>query len=220
MDTSFILTYLVTQQGCARQPCIEDAVLSTAEAMSKNELSGHIEGCKNGNRLSQQWVFDRYYRLMFGVCLRYSSDTDRVQDMVQEGFLKVFTNIGGYTSKGSFEGWMRRIMVNTAIDAIRKHKADRMDATEDEHLEVLVGVEEGEDEGGREFTVQEILDAMEQLSPSYRAVFNLYVFYNYSHQEIAEKLGISVGASKSNFAKAKRNVRTILLGRNELKVAK
>ena len=188
--------------------------------MSENELRQHIKGCKNGSRLSQQWVFERYYRLMFGVCLRYTNDTDRVQDMVQEGFLKVFTNIEGYTSKGSFEGWMRRIMVNTAIDAIRKHKADRMDATEDEHLEVLVGVEEEEEETGYEFTVQEILDAMEQLSPSYRAVFNLYVFDNYSHQEIAEKLGISVGASKSNFAKAKRNVRTILLGKNELKVAK
>ena len=95
-----------------------------------------------------------------------------------------------------------------------------MEATEDAHLEVLVGVEEEEEEAGRDFTVQEILDAMEQLSPSYRAVFNLYVFDNYSHQEIAEQLGISVGASKSNFAKAKRNVKRILLGENELKVAK
>lgn len=111
-------------------------------------------------------------------------------------------------------------MVNTAIDAIRKVKADRMDATDDEYLEVLVGVEEEEEETGREFTVQEILDAMEQLSPSYRTVFNLYVFDNYSHQEISERLGISVGASKSNFAKAKRNVKRILLGENKLKVAK
>jgi RNA polymerase sigma-70 factor (ECF subfamily) len=188
--------------------------------MSENELRNHIEGCKARNRLSQQWIFERYYRMMFGVCLRYTNDTDRVQDMVQEGFLKVFTNIEGYTSKGSFEGWMRRIMVNTAIDAIRKMKVDRMEVTEDEHLELLVGAEEEVEEPGRQFTVQEILDAMEQLSPSYRAVFNLYVFDNYSHQEIAEKLGISVGASKSNFAKAKRNVKSILLGTNEMNVAK
>lgn len=111
-------------------------------------------------------------------------------------------------------------MVNTAIDAIRKMKVDRMEVTEDEHLELLVGAEEEVEEPGRQFTVQEILDAMEQLSPSYRAVFNLYVFDNYSHQEIAEKLGISVGASKSNFAKAKRNVKSILLGTNEMNVAK
>ena len=188
--------------------------------MSENELRNHIKGCKAGNRLSQQWVFERYYRLMFGVCLRYTNDTDRVQDMVQEGFLKVFTNIEGYTSKGSFEGWMRRIMVNTAIDAIRKAKVDRMEVTEDEQLELLVGAEEDLDEPGREFTVHEILEAMEHLSPSYRAVFNLYVFDNYSHQEIADKLGISVGASKSNFAKAKRNVKSILLGEHKLKGAK
>ena len=188
--------------------------------MSENELRNHIKGCKAGNRLSQQWVFERYYRLMFGVCLRYTNDTDRVQDMVQEGFLKVFTNIEGYTSKGSFEGWMRRIMVNTAIDAIRKAKVDRMEVTEDEQLELLVGAEEDLDEPGREFTVHEILEAMEQLSPSYRAVFSLYVFDSYSHQEIADKLGISVGASKSNFAKAKRNVKSILLGEHKLKVAK
>lgn len=188
--------------------------------MSENELREHIEGCKQGKRLSQKWVFERFYRLMFGVCMRYTHDTDRVQDMVQEGFLKVFTNIDGYTSKGSFEGWMRRIMVNTAIDFIRKIKVDRMEVTEDEHLELLVGAEEEVEEPGRQFTVQEILDAMEQLSPSYRAVFNLYVFDNYSHQEIAEKLGISVGASKSNFAKAKRNVKNILLGTNEMNVAK
>ena len=103
---------------------------------------------------------------------------------------------------------MRRIMVNTAIDAIRKVKADRMDATDDEHLEVLVGVEEEEEETGREFTVQEILDAMERLSPSYRAVFNLYVFDNYSHQEIAEQLGISVGAPKIEFCQSQAECQT------------
>lgn len=111
-------------------------------------------------------------------------------------------------------------MVNTAIDAIRKAKVDRMEVTEDEQLELLVGAEEDLDEPGREFTVHEILEAMEHLSPSYRAVFNLYVFDNYSHQEIADKLGISVGASKSNFAKAKRNVKSILLGEHKLKGAK
>lgn len=111
-------------------------------------------------------------------------------------------------------------MVNTAIDAIRKAKVDRMEVTEDDQLELLVGAEEDLDAPGREFTVHEILEAMDQLSPSYRAVFNLYVFDNYSHQEIADKLGISVGASKSNFAKAKRNVKSILLGEHKLKVAK
>ncbi len=180
--------------------------------MSESELRQHIEGCKRGDRLSQQWVFQRYYRLMFGVCLRYTSDQDRVQDIVQEGFLKVFSNIEGFTSKGSFEGWIRRIMVNTAIDAVRKWKSSRLDSTEDEQLERLAGPEQEEDEVlADSFSVGEVLLAMDQLSPAYRAVFNLYVFDNHSHAEIAEKLDISVGASKSNLAKAKGNIRELLI---------
>lgn len=193
--------------------------------MSENELRTYIEGCKRGDRLSQQWIFERYYRLMFGVCMRYSNDADRVQDMVQEGFLKVFSNIEGYTSKGSFEGWMRRIMVNTAIDAYRKDNVYPVEVTEDDQLERLVeeaGLDD-EEEGDMpidSFTVQDVLEAMDSLSPAYRAVFNLYVFENYTHQEIAEKLGITAGASKSNFAKAKRNVRDLLLAAKHMKVAK
>lgn len=193
--------------------------------MSENELRTYIEGCKRGDRLSQQWIFERYYRLMFGVCMRYSNDADRVQDMVQEGFLKVFSNIEGYTSKGSFEGWMRRIMVNTAIDAYRKDNVYPVEVTEDDQLERLVeeaGFDD-EEEGDMpidSFTVQDVLEAMDSLSPAYRAVFNLYVFENYTHQEIAEKLGITAGASKSNFAKAKRNVRDLLLAAKHMKVAK
>lgn len=189
--------------------------------MSESELRKHIEGCKRGDRLSQQWVFERYYRLMFGVCLRYSGDHDRVQDMVQEGFLKVFSNIEGFTSKGSFEGWIRRIMVNTALDFLRKMKSNPVDAIEDSQLERLMN-EEVEDapDTDETFTVHEILKAMNELSPAYRTVFNLYVFDNYSHQEIAHELGISVGASKSNLAKAKRNVQDILLGMKKMKVAK
>ena len=91
--------------------------------MHEAELRPYIEACQLGERRAQRFIFERYYRLMFGVCLRYMSDQDSVQDVVQEGFLKVFNNIGGYTFKGSFEGWMRRIMVNTAIDAIRRRNA-------------------------------------------------------------------------------------------------
>ena len=150
---------------------------------------------------------------MFGVCLRYMSDQDSVQDVVQEGFLKVFNNIGGYTFKGSFEGWMRRIMVNTAIDAIRRKNAAGWVLGDDESFEPVDddGEREMEDEEGAEYTVHDVLDAMEHLTPMYRAVFNLYVFDNLGHQEIADRLGISVGTSKSNLAKARRNLRNVLL---------
>ena len=149
---------------------------------------------------------------MFGVCMRYVSDKDAVQDVVQEGFLKIFTNIEGYTSKGSFEGWIRRIMVNTSIDAIRRRKAAGLVLGEDKSFEDVVddGVEEEFDNDEYTFTVTDVQDAMSQLTPMYRAVFNLYVFDNMTHQEIASKLGITVGTSKSNLAKARRNLRKIL----------
>lgn len=195
-----------------RQPLPFHHVLYTAKAMSESELQNHIEGCKRQDRLSQKWLFNRYYRLMFGICLRYASDQDAVQDIVQEGFLKVFNNIEGYTSKGSFEGWMRRIMVNTAIDAIRRSKATGWILVEDASVEELADdVETDEDDMEMSFTVQDVLRAMERLTPVYRAVFNLYVFENMRHQEIADQLGITVGTSKSNLAKARRNLRKVLL---------
>ena len=181
--------------------------------MQNKELHAHIEGCRRRESKSQRWIFERYYRLMFGVCMRYVSDRDAVQDVVQEGFLKVFTNIEGYTFKGSFEGWIRRIMVNTSIDAIRRRKATGLVLGEEKSFEEVV--HEGEEydvvDDEQEFTVKDVQTAMASLSPMYRAVFNLYVFDNMTHQEIAVKLGISVGTSKSNLAKARRNLRMILI---------
>ena len=141
------------------------------------------------------------------------SDRDAVQDVVQEGFLKVFNNIGGYTFKGSFEGWMRRIMVNTAIDAIRRRNASGLVLGDEQSIEPAdheEGWEMEEDEGAT-YTVHDVLDAMEHLTPMYRTVFNLYVFDNLGHQEISDRLGISVGTSKSNLAKARRNLRDLLV---------
>jgi RNA polymerase sigma-70 factor (ECF subfamily) len=150
---------------------------------------------------------------MFGVCLRYMSDRDAVQDVVQEGFLKVFNNIGGYTFKGSFEGWMRRIMVNTAIDAIRRRNASGWVLGDEQSIEPADHEEgwEMEEDRGATYTVHDVLDAMEHLTPMYRTVFNLYVFDNLGHQEISDRLGISVGTSKSNLAKARRNLRDLLV---------
>ncbi len=187
-------------------------VITTAKAMSETELRNHIEGCKRQNRSSQKWLFDRYYRLMFGICLRYASDEDAAQDIVQEGYLKVFNNIEGYTSKGSFEGWMRRIMVNTAIDAIRRNKASGWILADENAMDLLANeVVIEKDDTELDFTVHDVLEAMEHLSPVYRTVFNMAVFENMGHQEIASQLEISVGSSKSNLAKARRNMRSILM---------
>ena len=181
--------------------------------MHEAELRPYSEACQLGERRAQRFIFERYYRLMFGVCLRYMSDKDSVQDVVQEGFLKVFNNIGGYTFKGSFEGWMRRIMVNTAIDAIRRRNASGLVLGDEQSIEPADHEEgwEMEEDRGATYTVHDVLDAMEHLTPMYRTVFNLYVFDNLGHQEISDRLGISVGTSKSNLAKARRNLRDLLV---------
>lgn len=179
--------------------------------MHEDIVDKHIRGCQRGNRQSQRWVFDRYYRLMFGVCLRYVSDRDAVQDIVQEGFLKVFSGIDKYASKGSFEGWIRRIMVNTAIDHVRKESPGQTLSEEEYPMHQIEAPEDLDSDVAWEgLTIHDVLEAMEGLSPTYKAVFNMYVFDNLEHSEIAEELGISVGTSKSNLAKARRNLKRLL----------
>lgn len=151
---------------------------------------------------------------MKAVCLRYTKDTDQAMDVLQEGFIKVFQNMERYSGAGSFEGWVRRIMVNLSIDRFRKQKNDLilLNGTMNENdWSDDVEEEETVEEAYYDFKPNQIIEAMQQLSPAYRTVFNLYVFENYTHQDIADALGISVGTSKSNFAKAKRNMKKILL---------
>ncbi len=146
--------------------------------------------------------------------MRYTRDSDQAMDVLQEGFVKVFQNLDRYTGNGSFEGWIRRIMVNLSIDRFRKLKNDFLLLGENQSLEDWEGGIEEEDEVEEAFLdirPEEIIEAMQQLSPAYRTVFNLYVFEEYTHQDIADSLGISVGTSKSNYAKARKNIKRILL---------
>lgn len=149
---------------------------------------------------------------MMAVCRRYTRNDDQAKDILQDGFIKVFNNIGKFNFDGSFEGWVRRIIVNTAIDFTRKAKNDYLLMNENQSVEDfendLLDVEE--EEFNIPLNVGDVIKGMDQLSNAYKAVFNLYVFENYSHQEIADTLGISVGTSKSNLAKARANLKKIL----------
>lgn len=178
------------------------------------QLQQLIKGCLEGDRKAQQAVYKLLYGKMKVVCLRYTKDTDQAMDVLQEGFIKVFQNMNKYTGAGSFEGWVRRIMVNLSIDRFRKQKNDFLllnGSMSAEDFGEDVEEEEESEAVDYDFTPEQILEAMKQLSPAYQTVFNLYVFENYTHQDIAEALSISVGTSKSNFAKAKRNMKKILL---------
>ena len=142
--------------------------------------------------------------------MRYTRDTNEAADILQDGFLKVFSKLDKFDYKGSFEGWVRRIMVNTAIDHIRKKKKDFVLLNEDQKLEDLLPQIEEEEEEEVAFKPEQIMSAMQKLSPAYRTIFNMYVFDNLPHKEIAEQLGISDGTSKSNLAKARKNLAKIL----------
>ena len=141
------------------------------------QLKQLIQGCLNGDRKSQHAIYKLYYGKMKAVCLRYTRDSDTAQDVLQEGFIKVFNNIDRYSGVGSFEGWVRRIMVNMSIDRFRKSKNDILMLGHDTSSEEFEDeIEEEIDEYNQyDFRPEEIIEAMQFLSPAYRTVFNLYV---------------------------------------------
>lgn len=145
--------------------------------------------------------------------MRYTRDQDVAQDMVQEGFIKVFDKIGKYNFKGSFEGWLRRIVVNTAIDVLRKKKRDLLYLESDGEIDFFNENEmDDEDESFfNDVPSDLVVKCINELPPAYQMVFNLYVVEEYSHKEISDRLGISVGTSKSNLSKAKVKLKANLL---------
>lgn len=175
-----------------------------------NQPDEYITGCIKGDRKAQEMIFRLLYGKMKSVCMRYTSDTDTAEDLLQEGFIKVFEKIGNYNRDGSFEGWVRRIMVNNAIDFIRRNKMISVDMDDPVHQVAIKDDQEDDTPEYLNITPAQIVEAMQHLSTAYRTVFNLYVMENYSHQQIADELGITVGTSKSNLAKARMNLKKIL----------
>lgn len=156
-----------------------------------------IHGCIQGDRRMQKALYDKYAGKMYAVCLRYMGNADDAQDILQDGFIKVYKNLERFRGEGSFEGWVRRIFVNTAIEQIRKKKND-LSLTEKEESIELKSVTAIEN-----INEKDLMKVIRELSPGYRAVFNLYVVEGYSHKEIGELLGISEGTSKSQLARAR-----------------
>lgn len=179
--------------------------------MEHDQLKEIIQRCAKQDRAAQKELFELFYGKMMGVCMRYTKDRDRAQEVVQEGFIKVFDKLGEFDFEGSFEGWVRRIMVNASIDAIRKRNRQPFSTDEEFIFNEASSYQEHDfDEDLTKLKASYAMEAIQELSPAYRTVFNLYVIENYSHKEIAQILGVSEGTSKSNLAKAKQNLREIL----------
>jgi len=177
---------------------------------NNKELQKIVEGCIEKRRKYQKKLFEMYYGRMKVVCMRYAKDEDEAQDFVQLGFIKVFDKIEVYNFTGSLEGWIRRIMVNTAIDEYRKNKRnpfsiDENQQIKDEDSDFPIVEDELQDEINNK--AEKALKAISELSVAYRTVFNMFVIEGYTHKEIAEQLNISEGTSKSNLAKAKQKLK-------------
>ncbi len=177
----------------------------------KQEERNLITACANKERWAQQQLYKEHYSKMMGVCLRYSNNKEDAQDILHEGFIKVFKNIAKYQPGTSLSAWIRRIMVNTSIDFYRKNVRRR---TED--IEQAYSISSSDADAISQVTEKEILVAVQQLSPAYRAVFNLYIIEGYSHKEIAEKLDITESTSRSNLVKARMKLKEILITKHSL----
>ena len=147
-----------------------------------------------------------FYAYGMSITLRYAESREQAASILNDAFMKVFDNINTFDSKRPFKPWLRRIIINTAIDHYHKNKI-KLDMSEYEVTASQLAEEENVISG---ISYKEIVEMLHQLSPAYRATFNLYVIEGHSHEEVAGKLGISIGTSKSNLAKAKRNLRMIL----------
>jgi len=162
-----------------------------------------IKKCKKNNRNAQKYLYDTYSPVLFGICIRYSDNINDAEDILQEGFIKIFSYINNFEGKGSFEGWLKRIMVNTAITFYHKNLKHRYHADIGEVQEVDFKYSNFSES---DFTQEELLNVIKKIPQGYKTVFNMYAIEGYKHKEIAEILGIDVNTSKSQYHRAKKAI--------------
>lgn len=167
-----------------------------------------VKKCLENDVLAQKYLFESFSRKMMGVCLRYTKDAEEAQDVLQMGFVKVFEKLHLFNNEGSLEGWIRKVLVNTALDQIRKNKKfennidlDAVDfslPTENENVLDQMGA-------------NDLLKIIQQMPSGFRTVFNMYAIEGYTHQEIADELNISINTSKSQYSRARVYLQKIII---------
>ena len=163
-----------------------------------------IEGAKRGDRRSQKTIYDLLSAKMFAVCLRYMGDRDAAEDILQDGFVTLFSKLDSYSGEGSFEGWARKIFVNTALMSLRKKDALKMS----EDVSVAWNITSDDPTAIQRIGYNDLLKMITALPPGFRTVFNMYVIEGFSHKEIAEALGISETTSRSQLQRARTLLQT------------
>ena len=170
--------------------------------MGEKDLHQLLTGCLKSDRISQKLLYKAFYGYAMGICLRYANNRYEAAEILNQGFLKVFTNLIKYDETKPFKAWLARIMINTSIDHYRSNlrMANSEDVDNIHHLSDNITAD-------RNLSYNELIALVQQLSPAYRAVFNLYAIEGYTHEEIGELLHISVGTSKSNLHKAREKLK-------------
>lgn len=162
-----------------------------------------IQECRKGNPKAQEQLYRHFASKMMGICMRYSKDKDTAHDLLQEGFIKVFLNLTEYNGSGSFEGWLRRIFINCALERIRKMRF--FPEIIEEQIE-----QENYPSALEELTAIELLHLIRELPPGYRTIFNLFAIEGFSHKEIGEMLHITEGTSRSQYARARQTLQQMI----------
>lgn len=166
-----------------------------------------IKGCIRKSKKYQKLLFDKYAPVLLPLCMRYSHNRATAEDILQEGFMKIFDNLKKFRYEGSLEGWMKRIMVNTALNHYRANLKHFYHKDVEDYSESIPS----QDTISDNLEVQDILAVVQKLPPGYRSVFNMFDIEGYSHKEIAEKMGISENTSKTQLLKARKLLRKMLL---------
>jgi len=192
------------------------------QLLTAQELKEHIEGCVKNNRESQKIIYSSYYGYAMAICERYAVNKNDALEILNDGFLKIFKELYKYKPAysdtiASFKGWLRKIMVYTSIDHFRKNKKHLLNGHSDPSVLQIVSHSESALD---KLTYEEIIKAVQNLSPAYRTVFNLFVIEGLSHEEIAQKLGIAEGTSKSNLSKARMHLQKILIDEHKIEYKK
>lgn len=161
--------------------------------------SALVKKCLKGDTRAQRALFEKFAPKMLGVCMRYAKNTEQAEDVLQDGFVKVFTKLSNYSGNGSLEGWIRRIIVNTALDEIRRNVKFQSNVNVDDvdyKLELDSHIVEG-------LAAEDLMKVVNDLPDGYRIVFNMFAIEGYSHKEIAVQLNISENTSKSQYSRAR-----------------
>jgi RNA polymerase sigma factor (sigma-70 family) len=189
--------------------------------IDNSKIISLLNGCRRNDRNSQKELYYLLRGFAMKICYRYTNSNEESEEIVNEGFVKLFKNIHQFDEHRqedtllSLKGWFKRILVNTCIDHYRKTNASVNGHLLNQESEAIPDQSET---GIDVLSYKEIIEAIRLLSPGYRAVFNLFVIEGLSHEEISKKLGISVGASKSNLSKARDNLRKLLLNKSDIKI--